>query len=72
MTSKTVKEKNSIAQAAINWAGTQIELGKRIGCSQATVSQWLNTGQLDAEIALRLQKVSRGKFKAKQIRPELF
>lgn len=72
MTSNTVKEKNSIAQAAIDWAGTQIELGKRIGCSQATVSQWLNTGQLDAEMALRLQKVSKGKFKAKQIRPELF
>lgn len=72
MKSDNAKDKNSIAQAAIDWAGNQTELGKRIGCSQATVSQWLNTGMLDAELALLLQKASKGKFKAKEIRPELF
>lgn len=72
MTSINGKYKNDVALRAIAWAGTQIELARRIGCSQATISQWLNTGNLDVTLALTLQRSAKARFKAKEIRPELF
>ena len=61
------------AQAAVSWAGGVVALAQRIGCSHTTISFWLYKKKpLSVEWALLLQKASKGKFKAKEIRPELF
>lgn len=63
----------SIAQEAVAWAGGVDALAKRIGCSRTITSWWLNGRKpLSIDHALKLQKVSKGKFKASKIRPELF
>lgn len=70
-----MKERNvdPIASAAVNWAGGVGKLAIRIGCSHTTISYWLHLHKpLAAEWALLLQKASKGKFKAREIRPELF
>lgn len=67
------RDLDPIATAAVDWAGGVGKLAQRIGCSHTTISFWLNKRKtLDAEWALLLQKVSKGKFKARMIRPELF
>lgn len=65
--------KDPIAQAAVDWAGGVCKLAELVGCSHTTISLWLNKKRtLDAEWALLLHKTSKGKFKARDIRPELF
>lgn len=67
------RELDPIAEAAVSWAGGVNALAKKVGCSHTTISFWLNKRQkLDVGWALLLQKASRGKFKAKEIRPEYF
>lgn len=67
------RDLDPVAQAAVTWAGGVNKLARKIGCSHTTISFWLNKRKpLDAEWALLLQKASRGKFKARDIRPELF
>lgn len=67
------REIDPIAKAAVDWAGGVGKLAARVGCSHTTISFWLNKRKpLDAQWALLLQKESRGKFKARDIRPELF
>lgn len=68
-----VKDIDPVAREAVEWAGGVGKLAKKIGCSHTTISFWLNRRKpLDVGWALLLQKSSKGKFKAKQIRPEFF
>lgn len=66
-------QKTTVAEQAVIWAGGVDALAKKIGCSRTVTSWWVNGRRpLSIAHALRLQKASKGKFKAKEIRPELF
>lgn len=66
-------QNTNIADQAVSWAGGVEALAKKIGCSRTVTSWWVNGRRpLSIQHALRLQKASKGKFKAKDIRPELF
>lgn len=63
----------TIAEQAVEWAGGVDALAKKIGCSRTVTSWWVNDRKpLSIDHALKLQKVSKGKFKAREIRPEIF
>lgn len=67
------KEVDEMALKSVQWAGGVANLAVIIGCSHTTISLWLNKRKpLAAEWALLIQKHSKGKIKAKDIRPELF
>ena len=52
--------------------GTQYALGERIGVRQTTISMWRTRGcRPSAENALTVQRATRGKVKAVQLRPDL-
>lgn len=47
---------------AVQWAGTQNELARRLGMAQATVSVWSEVVPYVRQ--LQIQRLSRGKLKA--------
>ena len=53
-----------------DWAGSQADLARLLGCSRAAVSLWRHTG-IPAYRAVQIERLSGGKWKAAQIaRPD--
>lgn len=62
-----------IVERMIVHFGTQEALAEVAGVSQPAVSQWLREETKPGIRSLnRIQSASKGKFKVKKIRPELF
>ena len=62
---------NAITRA-IEHFGSQEKLAKALGVSQGAVSQYA-TGQKrpSAEVAIRLEEITQGHFKADDLRPDI-
>lgn len=60
-------------QRAVDHAGSQYELAKRMGCSQAKVS-WLlvSAEQIKAEDAVAIEAATDGQVSKQDLRPDLF
>ena len=62
-------------ERAIEVAGSQAELARRIGgnVKQAHVWNWLNRdGQIPAEMVLLIETATAGKVKREELRPDLY
>jgi len=44
--------------------GTQVILAQRVGVSQTAVSHWVVQGYVPAGSAVKIERLTRGKFKA--------
>ena len=51
-------------RAAIDWAGSQAELARKLDVSPAAVSQWVADGRIPKMRAYQIQVVSKGAVKA--------
>lgn len=47
-------------ETAINWAGSQAELAKRLGITASAVSQWVTDGIVPEGRAYQIQVISAG------------
>ena len=47
-------------KAAIEWAGSQAELARRLGIRRASVSQWVAAGRVPEPRAYQIQVISKG------------
>jgi DNA-binding transcriptional regulator YdaS (Cro superfamily) len=58
---------------AIDYHGGQVELAKAIGCSQASISYWLNkVRRPSAKNARKIDKSTGGRVTARELLPEIF
>ena len=58
---------------AIKLAGSQSKLASAIGISQQGVSYILNqAGTISAEVAVAIERFSKGKIKKSELRPDIF
>lgn len=60
-------------QKAVELVGSQKALADQIGLSQQGVSWLLNDAtQVSAEIAIKIERATRGEVSKEQLRPDLF
>lgn len=60
-------------EKAIRLAGSQSQLARQIGTSQATVWKWLNKGlAVSAKLAVRIEDETQGQVSSHDLRPDLF
>lgn len=73
MTQQQIKELPEQMKEVVASFGSQKETAKAAGVKQPSVSDWV-TGRTKPSLRalLRIQKKSKGKWKAKELRPELF
>jgi DNA-binding transcriptional regulator YdaS (Cro superfamily) len=50
-------------RAAIEWAGSQAELARRLGIRRASVSLWVAAGRVPEPRAYQIQVISKGAVK---------
>lgn len=62
---------NDILNRAVDCLGGQTKAAELLGIKQPTLNYSLSTGVVSAEVALRIQKKTGGKFKAVDLRPSL-
>lgn len=63
---------NQKIKEIITFFGTQQKLGSALGCSQTTVFKWLhNQMNITPLHALKIEKLTNGKFKAVELCPRL-
>ncbi|MFW1828062.1 transcriptional regulator [Acinetobacter sp. ULE_I092] len=64
--------KNKICEELISHFGTQTATAEAIGVNQCTVNGYLNgKWKMSAKVAIRVQKATKGKFKASDLCPSL-
>ncbi|WP_323842920.1 transcriptional regulator [Moraxella sp. Pampa] len=64
--------KNPTIGKLITEFGNQVKLAKKVGVKQGTVTGWLNNRHGMREIyALKVEKLTNGKFKAADLCPKL-
>lgn len=51
---------------------TQEQCGRRLGVSQAMVSQWLKGDPITADRAVAIEKKTKGEILREDLRPDLF
>ena len=62
-----------LIKRAITIAGSQKKLAAAIGLSQQGVSYLLNGApRVTAEIAIKIEKATRGEIRRQQLRPDIF
>lgn len=65
--------KTHVLQKAVNFFGSQSGLAKAVGKKQGHVWWWLNKStRVPVEIALRIEKATRGEISREELRPDLF
>ena len=52
------------AEKVVKHFGTQVILAQRLGVTQTAVSHWVVRGFIPAGSAVKIEKLTRGKFKA--------
>ena len=60
-----------LLKQAVDYFGNQKKAADALGITQPTLNHSLSTGVVSAEVALRIQKATGGKFKAVDLRPSL-
>jgi len=73
MTEEQKKHSLDMILDAINFVGTAAKLSRALDVTPATVSNWVN-GKTSPGMAnaYMVQKITKGKVKREQIRPDLF
>jgi DNA-binding transcriptional regulator YdaS (Cro superfamily) len=59
-------------EAAIEWAGGQSALARKIGAKQQNVWRYLQSNRVPAEFAVLVEEKTDGEFKREQFRPDLW
>ena len=59
-------------ERAIEIAGGQTALGKMIGRAQSVVRYWMLSGRPAADEARAIEKATKGKVTAAELRPDIF
>lgn len=63
----------SALERAIEAAGSQAELARRIGKKQAHIWNWLNRDKcVPAEVAIPIEQATEGKVTRHDLRPDIF
>ncbi len=60
-----------LLKQAVDYFENQKKAADALGITQPTLNHSLSTGVVSAEVALRIQKATGGKFKAVDLRPSL-
>ncbi|MBE9969116.1 helix-turn-helix domain-containing protein [Citrobacter freundii] len=58
---------NTVIQRAIDIAGSQTELARRIGTDQSSVSKWLNGSEISSRFILAIVTATGGEISAYEI-----
>ena len=66
------KLQNETINQIISYFDTQKKLADKLGISQQAVSRWLKFNKISCVHALAIEKLSGGKFKRKNIRPDIY
>ena len=53
------------------WAGSHTKLAKILGVDRATVSTWVKRGRMSATMAERLEELTGGLFRKRELRPDV-
>lgn len=64
------QEKEQLKEA-ISWAGSKSTLAKILDVSPQVVSGWVSRGRISATAAAELEKISKGRFKKSEMRPDV-
>ena len=51
----------------IKWFGSQIELARQLGVTQAAVAQWVADAKVPPYRAIQIERITDGQFKAVDI-----
>ena len=51
----------------IKWFGSQVELARRLGVTQAAVAQWVADEKVPPYRAIQIERITEGQFKAVDI-----
>lgn len=55
----------------VSYAGSVSMLGRFIDEMPQTINGWLSRGRISATAALKVEKLTNGKFKASEMRPDV-
>jgi DNA-binding transcriptional regulator YdaS (Cro superfamily) len=66
------KEITRLLEAAISIAGSEAKLGKLVGKSQNAIWAAKRKGRVSAELAISIDRVTKGFICKSQLRPDLF
>ena len=58
-------------KALIDWAGSQTRLAHYLSISPQVVSNWVARGRISASMAIEVEKVTKGAFTKRQLRPDV-
>lgn len=61
----------SALQTAIDYAGGQTELARRLGVRQSLVSMWKTRGNVPAEHCPGIERATEGFVRCEQLRPDV-
>ena len=51
----------------IRWFGSQVELARQLGVTQAAVAQWVSDERIPPYRAIQIERITDGQFKAVDI-----
>ena len=51
----------------IKWFGSQVELARKLGVTQAAVAQWVADAKVPPYRAIQIERITDGQFKAVDI-----
>ena len=51
----------------IRWFGSQVELARQLGVTQAAVAQWVSDEKIPPYRAIQIERITDGQFKAVDI-----
>lgn len=55
----------------IEYVGSRSALASQLGVTLAVVSMWVQRGRISATSATKVERMSGGKFKRKELRPDV-
>jgi DNA-binding transcriptional regulator YdaS (Cro superfamily) len=58
-------------QSAIDFAGGQSELARRIGVRQSHIGMWKSRGRVPAQYCPTIERVTEGVVRCEQLRPDV-
>ena len=65
------KQEKDQLESAVSWAGSASTLAQIVGVSAQVVHGWLKRGRISATHADTLEKITNGKFKRSEMRPDV-
>jgi len=74
-----VKEQNEMVKERqqkelsdlIQYFHSQSRLGRALGVSRFVVNRWVSRGRISATAAIQVEKITQGKFKKENLRPDV-